>query len=157
MAPFPTGFILHKGLRECWAFTGMKEFITICDGIFDRIGMPQRTTRPRTYFDTNQTKPSLIRPTENALYEEETALTEHDETYKNLSAETPTFVTKVLYRQNSDWQGTVKWVEKGLEVNFRSLLELVMLMSEAVGASSPGWKQANPLNLSKAAPGDSGK
>lgn len=43
-----------------------------------------------------------------------------------------TFVVTVLYRQNATWQGTVKWVEGKQEQKFRSALELIKLMDNAV-------------------------
>ncbi|MEA5050131.1 MAG: hypothetical protein VB021_01510 [Oscillospiraceae bacterium] len=49
--------------------------------------------------------------------------------------ETPpaaTFAVLIRYRRNSTWQGTVRWVEQKKEVNFRSALELIKLMDEAV-------------------------
>lgn len=45
----------------------------------------------------------------------------------------PTFIVKVQYRQNASWQGTVEWVEGGVSKRFRSALELIRLMDEAMG------------------------
>ena len=44
-----------------------------------------------------------------------------------------TFVVRVLFRENATWQGTVTWKEKRRQVNFRSFMELLLLMYEAVG------------------------
>ena len=44
-----------------------------------------------------------------------------------------TFVVKIESRQNSTWQGTVRWMEGGDSQNFRSLLELIKLMQSVVG------------------------
>ena len=43
-----------------------------------------------------------------------------------------TFSVRVLFRQNASWQGTVSWLEGGREENFRSVLELVLLMDSAM-------------------------
>lgn len=43
-----------------------------------------------------------------------------------------TFVVRVLFRQNASWQGTVTWQETGQEENFRSALELLLLMDGAL-------------------------
>lgn len=43
-----------------------------------------------------------------------------------------TFVVRVLFRQNASWQGTVIWMETGQEENFRSVLELLLLMDSAL-------------------------
>lgn len=43
-----------------------------------------------------------------------------------------TFVVRILFRQNASWQGTVTWMETGQEENFRSVLELLLLMDSAL-------------------------
>lgn len=39
-----------------------------------------------------------------------------------------TFVVKVLYRQNSTWQGTIHWVEGNRDSSFRSEMEAMELI-----------------------------
>jgi len=43
-----------------------------------------------------------------------------------------TFIVKVKYNQNHSMQGSVQWVEQGRIVNFRSEMELISLLIEAV-------------------------
>ncbi|NLN87214.1 MAG: hypothetical protein GX133_06375 [Syntrophomonadaceae bacterium] len=43
-----------------------------------------------------------------------------------------TFIVKVKYNQNYSMQGSVQWIEQGRIVNFRSEMELLALLSEAV-------------------------
>ena len=43
-----------------------------------------------------------------------------------------TFSLRILFRQNSSWQGSVMWLEGQQERSFRSVLELVMLMDTAL-------------------------
>lgn len=43
-----------------------------------------------------------------------------------------TFIVKVKYNQNYSLQGSVQWVEQGRLVNFRSEMELLSLLNEAV-------------------------
>lgn len=43
-----------------------------------------------------------------------------------------TFKLHLLFRQNASWQGSVTWVEKGVEAQFRSALELVTLMDSVL-------------------------
>ena len=35
---------------------------------------------------------------------------------------------RIMFRQNSSWQGTVTWVDGKMEESFRSVLELIILM-----------------------------
>lgn len=51
-----------------------------------------------------------------------------------------TFVVRILFRRNATWQGTVRWKEKRSQVNFRSFMELLLLMQEAVGRTGK-WIQ----------------
>lgn len=43
-----------------------------------------------------------------------------------------TFELQVLFRQHTSWQGILKWREKNVEHSFRSALELVLLMDDAL-------------------------
>ena len=45
---------------------------------------------------------------------------------------TGTFVLKILNRQNSTWQGNITWVEKKKSENFRSALEMLKLIDNAL-------------------------
>ena len=44
-----------------------------------------------------------------------------------------TFSVRILFRQNASWQGSVTWVEGNQEVYFRSVLELMVLLDNALG------------------------
>ncbi|MCR5481681.1 MAG: hypothetical protein K6F52_02700 [Clostridia bacterium] len=41
---------------------------------------------------------------------------------------TATFIVEIMFRQNSSWQGTIKWVEKQENLYFRSALELIKII-----------------------------
>ncbi len=43
-----------------------------------------------------------------------------------------TFLIRILFRQNSSWQGSILWMEGKTEQSFRSLLELVLLLDHAL-------------------------
>ena len=43
-----------------------------------------------------------------------------------------TFILKVLFRQNASWQGTLTWLDGHQEESFRSVLELIHLLSSAL-------------------------
>jgi len=48
-----------------------------------------------------------------------------------------TFVLKVFFRQNTSWQGSITWKEADLDQNFRSVLELLLLMDGALKSVFP--------------------
>jgi len=43
-----------------------------------------------------------------------------------------TFEISVKFTQNSTWQGEIHWIEKKQKQNFRSALEMLKLMDEAI-------------------------
>ena len=46
-----------------------------------------------------------------------------------------TFAIRILFRQNASWQGSIRWMEGAQEESFRSVLELIMLMDNALSYS----------------------
>ncbi len=54
-----------------------------------------------------------------------------------------TFVVRVQYTQNNSWQGSITWTEKNLTENFRSALEMMQLMDNALGERT-GVQQVSP-------------
>lgn len=45
-----------------------------------------------------------------------------------------TFSLRIMFRQNSSWQGALSWVEEKRDQSFRSVLELLMLIDNAIAA-----------------------
>ena len=54
-----------------------------------------------------------------------------------------TFEISVKFTQNSTWQGEIHWIEKKQKQNFRSALEMLKLMDEALAKESKEEKAAN--------------
>ena len=58
-----------------------------------------------------------------------------------------TFVVSILYTQHSSWQGSVNWISKdGTKTQcFRSALELIRLIDDAVGGKTQkDWEEYLP-------------
>ena len=49
--------------------------------------------------------------------------------------EAATFSLRILFRQNASWQGSVTWIEGNQEEYFRSVLELISLLDDALSYS----------------------
>ena len=47
-----------------------------------------------------------------------------------------TFEVSVKFMQNATWQGQIHWIEKNQKQNFRSVLEMLKLMDEALTGSA---------------------
>ena len=56
--------------------------------------------------------------------------------------ERATFVVSVQFARNATWQGSITWTEEKKTVAFRSALEMLKLMDDAVGAESEGEAHA---------------
>lgn len=59
--------------------------------------------------------------------------TADEETHLMKRGALASFSVRLLFRQNASWQGILTWVEGGQEQYFRSVLELVLLMDNALG------------------------
>lgn len=46
--------------------------------------------------------------------------------------EEQTFIIKIMDKQNSTWQGSILWVDQKNEQHFRSALEMLKLIDEAL-------------------------
>ncbi len=49
-----------------------------------------------------------------------------------------TFVARIQYRQNASWQGTIQWLDGKKTAPFRSALEMILLMHEALETNNSG-------------------
>ena len=54
------------------------------------------------------------------------------ETAEIPTGDAATFTIRILFRQNASWQGTITWLEGKQEQSFRSVLELIFLMDNAL-------------------------
>jgi len=54
-----------------------------------------------------------------------------------------TFEITVKFMQNSTWQGQIHWVERNQKQNFRSALEMLKLMDEALAEDTEGDQVIN--------------
>lgn len=117
-------------------FSGWMELFGRMEESFDLISFPQKTFEPRTFSGKQKNAASETREREAKM----------ETDFKNSErGEKATFVVQVQFRQNATWQGTVDWMEEKKTRRFRSMLELVRLMDDAVGCVSKdfdGWELA---------------
>jgi hypothetical protein len=52
--------------------------------------------------------------------------------HNNIVARDTSFLVRVLFRRNASFQGVIQWLETNKKRSFRSSLELVTLMQEAM-------------------------
>lgn len=98
-------------------FSGAIDFLLNMEKLFEEAKCPQAFATLRTF------RPYSADPEAPALS-------------GNMSMEgkLATFSLRILFRQNSSWQGSIMWHEGRSEESFRSVLELLLLMDSALSA-----------------------
>jgi len=120
--------ILHSlYLDKPFVFYDLMRMIEKMEWIFDSKGFPEAFLSPRSF---GKVKSKRIRP------ETESSGTMNDVinqlNNKESGSSRCTFEISVRFRQNATWQGQIFWVEKNQVQNFRSVLEMLKLMDEAL-------------------------
>lgn len=78
----------------------------------------------------------------------EAAATEHNGTIWQ-SGRIATFKVQILFRRNATWQGSVMWLETRHEENFRSALELMSIINQALGPAQKQRMCPSSLKITK--------
>lgn len=128
---FAQGRLYSAFLRCERPFSCFEDIIHLSELIFDLYSFPQSTFGKR-YFRNPSQKHQIKREDimKNLQIIEESQLK---------PGAKGTFVVRVLFRQNATWQGTVSWVEGNKTQQFRSMLELIHLLEDALGTEEVAW------------------
>ena len=108
-----TGRLYNPYLESGKEFGSLMQFLQEMDRALDDMAFPQAFTAVRTFAPVPkalQTAPETERQT----------------------GKLATFSVRILFRQNASWQGSVTWMEGGMEQSFRSALELAFLLDNAL-------------------------
>ncbi len=54
---------------------------------------------------------------------------------RNIARGESAFLVRVMYRQNATWMGEIQWLDGREKLHFRSFLEMVTLMQQAMEKS----------------------
>ncbi len=128
---FAKGRLFSAYLQCEHPFSCFEDIIHLSELIFDLNSFPQSSFGKR-YFRSSSEKLKIKR----------------EDIMKNLQiidekqlkrGEKGTFVVRVMFRQNATWQGTVSWVEGNKTQHFRSMLELIHLLEDALGTEAIVW------------------
>lgn len=122
----PQGVWLSPYCEGVNHFSSFMDLMVSIDEFYTGHGFLQQAMQSRSFEKTRMT---------SGLKEVEATRYMTDNLFTEVTAEKSTFIVQVLFRQNATWQGKVKWVETGEETNFRSTLELLKLMDEAITKS----------------------
>ena len=111
-----TGQFYFSGLdTEGAPFESLVQFLVEAEHELDQAGFPQSYTARRS-FSSGPPEPTAAVAREQA-------------------GQVGTFDIRLLFRQHASWQGTVRWVEGGSEMPFRSVLELMLLIDSALSGA----------------------
>lgn len=104
-------------LNKAYSFANLVQLLLLMESLMDEAGFPRRGVEQRAFQSTAAT--TLARSPVS----------------KAVSGTLATFTLNVLFRQNASWQGSIIWNERKLESHFRSVLELITLLDEALCAA----------------------
>ena len=100
----PCGTLTGPNWGKPVSFNSLMQLLLAMDAFMDRENLPQRAEEHRTF---GAAAPPQT-PEEGSEEAEPLA----------------TFQIRVLFRQNASWQGSLVWVEKNMDAQFRSVMEL---------------------------------
>lgn len=107
------GTLTNPYFEHEMCFDNAIQFLVLVEELLNSLGYPQQAMERRTFRS--------VKP----VYKLETAC---DACAPALA----TFRLNVLFRQSASWQGQLVWVEEKCEAQFRSVLELLMLMDNVL-------------------------
>ncbi len=117
------GRLYHYYSEEPIPFANIVELLRSAEQFFDKISFPQASTKTRRFGGTEEVDLEHIRRPDKILSWEEL----HEK-----EGRLGTFVTSVMFRQSSTWQGEFLWKEQGIIKRFSNTLEFIKQMDEAL-------------------------
>ena len=108
------GRFYNPYLNDGTIFQSLTQFLIKMEHILDAMKLPQSFTAVRTF---------------TSLPPADTSVSPALQSHEGILA---TFSLRIIFRQNSSWQGSVSWLETGRRQSFRSVLELIFLMDSAL-------------------------
>lgn len=119
-----TGRLFNPYIRGPIKFFGMIGMVRELENMMDEFSFPESTFRYQTFREEN------YGPRQKNVREVRRFMS--DDILQQKFGEQATFVVQVQFRQNATWQGTIQWLEEKESRKFRSLLEMIKLMDEAL-------------------------
>ena len=110
----PAGRFYASALPEGKSFRGLTQFLLDIEQFLDNIMFPKSFHEMRRFAPA---APDTALPVSGAPLR---------------PGESATFAIRILFRQNASWQGRITWLEGKQEQVFRSALELILLIDNAL-------------------------
>jgi len=123
--------VLHSiYLESPFVFDSLLQLLDKMDEIFDVKGFPEAFLTPRTFGTSKHSIKKHEEIRDEKMSESTSKMVSPDH-----GGSQCTFEITVKFRQNATWQGQILWAEKNMKQNFRSVLEMLKLMDEALAES----------------------
>ena len=109
----PTGRFYNASLPEGRSFQSLAQFLQQMEHILDAMDYPKAFSAARRFASPAPMPRQTCPPQQQ-------------------TGKLATFAIRILFRQNMSWQGTLTWLEGQQEQSFRSVLELILLICNAL-------------------------
>ena len=132
------GKLYSQYLETPYIFCSLVRMIAKMEEIFDEKRFPEKFMSHRSFGIAKNSKKADTKGRDIINDQEKPAINEESGGSKC------TFEISVRFRQNATWQGQILWAERNLTQNFRSVLEMLKLMDEAITEGSEGaiaWEE----------------
>ena len=103
-------------------FNGIRQMISYLDEFFDYVNFPQATHKKRSFHEQQPNRE--IKHPYHGL---------RDVSAEAMQDKHAAFLLHVQFRQNSTWQGTLEWIDEKKIKRFRSELEMIGMIADAIG------------------------
>lgn len=131
------GTVENSCLPEKVCFQSSMQLIFLLEELYNELNFPQSSTETRSFISiqtnyllTKQRVQQLREQVITARKQEKQALLKQQEKQEEIPL--ATFILSLQYSANSSWQGSISWKKMNYTVQFRSLLELLHLLDEAL-------------------------
>lgn len=114
-----SGRLHYKNLGKEKPFDNLIQLLFLIEQAISAMAFPDAYSKIK-HFSAPQETP------------EQSPLAEQDNGEMPTNGKLATFAIKILFKQNSSWQGTIAWVQGRKEETFRSVFEMIMLMDSAL-------------------------
>lgn len=132
------GSVTNDYYGKTMYFQDVLQMAAILESLFDSLAFPQTSMGYRSFKAT-----SKRRSLQQNNFMKVGGIMQTSETHELEPAkqkEKASFVVHVQFRQNATWQGTITWIDRGVTQHFRSVLEMIRLMTEAVESSGENFE-----------------
>lgn len=123
----PYGIWATQPVKKVERFKSFIDLITSIDDFYNLNGFVKEGMSQRSLV--KKVKSKACKKTEVIVDMTEINLTSD-------KGEKATFIVQILFRQNATWQGKLTWLETGKETKFRSTMEMIKMMDEALQENS---------------------